>query len=432
MAFVRPDDVWVVATAASGLGNISCAGTTPDGFSAPVDHMVNGDTSFFKVYDPVTFEWERFLGTYVASSNSIARTTFKKSSSGSPINFTAGPKWVTITPTYEDIALVDDIAAVVLTTGAANILTWLSQNGIQNVASATPNIGAATAEEIAITGTTTITAFDTVAAGIKRFAKFTGILTLTHSANIIIPGEKSITTAAGDCMFLESEGGGVWRVHFYQFKDGSSLSVGQATIASATSTDLGGDIASSITVSGVATITGFASTARVGTIKHVTFSGVLLLTHNATSLIIPGGKSITTFAGLSIIVKHESSGNWRVLNTGNLLSNPLIVDMTEQVYAPSAGSAFTVDWANGGIQHFTSNANLTITLPSAAIGKSGLIRITYGGTHTLTFAGGTALDYPNNVAPTPTSTNNKYDVYGIVCFDAAGTTVIQSGSNFPV
>lgn len=82
-----------------------------------------------------------------------------------------------------------------------------------NVASgATTNIGAATSPNVNITGTTTITAFDNVDAGIKRFAKFAGALTLTHNAtSLILPGAANITTTAGDTAIFISEGSGNWR-----------------------------------------------------------------------------------------------------------------------------------------------------------------------------------------------------------------------------
>lgn len=66
-----------------------------------------------------------------------------------------------------------------------------------------------------ITGTTTITSFGTVAAGISRTVVFDGILTLTNSANLILPGGANITTAAGDVAEFASEGGGIWRCVAY-------------------------------------------------------------------------------------------------------------------------------------------------------------------------------------------------------------------------
>ncbi len=86
------------------------------------------------------------------------------------------------------------------------------------VASATPNIGAAASNNIQITGTTTITAFDTVAAGITRSVRFASALTLTHNGtSLILPGGVSITTVANDRATFLSLGSGNWICASYEY-----------------------------------------------------------------------------------------------------------------------------------------------------------------------------------------------------------------------
>jgi hypothetical protein len=99
------------------------------------------------------------------------------------------------------------------TTPAAGTFTVVNTSGQFSLASAsTVAIGAATANSGTITGTTTITAFDTVAAGIIREVTFAGSLTLTHnSTSLILPGAGNIQTQAGDCATFESLGSGNWR-----------------------------------------------------------------------------------------------------------------------------------------------------------------------------------------------------------------------------
>jgi hypothetical protein len=94
-----------------------------------------------------------------------------------------------------------------------------------DIASAgTTNIGAATGMFVHVTGTTTITAFDNVAAGILRIVVFTGILTLTYDATaLILPTAANITTAAGDCAIFVSEGSGHWRCVSYDRASGQAL-----------------------------------------------------------------------------------------------------------------------------------------------------------------------------------------------------------------
>lgn len=90
---------------------------------------------------------------------------------------------------------------------------------------------------------------------------------------------------------------------------------------------------------------------------------------------------------------------------------------TEEVYAPAAGSAFTVSLANGSIQGFTTNANTTITLPTVVAGKSFQLQIAFGGAHTITFAGGTVKW---TTTPTFSGASGKTDVVNFTA-NAAGT-----------
>jgi len=84
------------------------------------------------------------------------------------------------------------------------------------------------------------------------------------------------------------------------------------TVASATSTPIGAAASNNVTVSGVATITSFDNV-TAGIIRYVTFSGILTLTYNATSMILPSAASITTAAGDVGLFQSLGSGNWKCL-----------------------------------------------------------------------------------------------------------------------
>jgi hypothetical protein len=91
------------------------------------------------------------------------------------------------------------------------ILRHTNAKGLDIASAATIDLGAATGEFVDITGTTTITSLGTVAAGIVRRVRFTGILTLTHNAtSLILPGSTNIPTANGDCAQFVSLGAGNW------------------------------------------------------------------------------------------------------------------------------------------------------------------------------------------------------------------------------
>jgi hypothetical protein len=105
--------------------------------------------------------------------------------------------------------------------------------------------------------------------------------------------------------------------------------------------------------------------------------------------------------------------------TNKTLTNPTITNYTETLYSPSAGSAFTVALTNGTVQKFTTNANTTVTLPSSVTGKSFVIIIAYGGSHSITWAGGSVIKWAGGVTPTATAVNGKFDIF----------TFFQDGTN---
>lgn len=93
---------------------------------------------------------------------------------------------------------------------------------------------------------------------------------------------------------------------------GSSLRTQTTTVASASTTDIGATASQRISVTGTTTITSFGTVPNQ--LRFVTFAGALTLTHNATTLILPGGANITTAAGDAACFSSDASGNWRCLS----------------------------------------------------------------------------------------------------------------------
>lgn len=89
-------------------------------------------------------------------------------------------------------------------------------------------------------------------------------------------------------------------------------------IASAGTTNIAAATGNYVVVTGTTTITALG-TAQAGAVRIVRFSGALILTHNATSLILPTTANITTAAGDVAVFVSEGSGNWRC--TGYLRAN---------------------------------------------------------------------------------------------------------------
>lgn len=109
----------------------------------------------------------------------------------------------------------------------ATVRQDLASKGADIASASTTDLGAVAGLMHDITGTTTITSFGTVAAGIWKLIKFEGALTLTHNAtSLILPGGANITTADGDTALMFSEGSGNWRCLNYQKASGSNV-IGQ-------------------------------------------------------------------------------------------------------------------------------------------------------------------------------------------------------------
>lgn len=96
-----------------------------------------------------------------------------------------------------------------------------------DVASATAtDIGGAASNSIRITGTTQIDGFGTTYTG-PRFLRFAGILQLTNSSSLVLPGGANITTAAGDtCIALPLPSSAGWYVSTYTKASGAPVIVG--------------------------------------------------------------------------------------------------------------------------------------------------------------------------------------------------------------
>lgn len=90
----------------------------------------------------------------------------------------------------------------------------------------------------------------------------------------------------------------------------------EQSLASATTTDLGSVTTTNIiNITGTTTITSFGSSANTNNpLYFIRFSGILTLTNNNTSLILPTAANITTAAGDAAIMKYEGAGNWRCIN----------------------------------------------------------------------------------------------------------------------
>lgn len=247
-----------------------------------------------------------------------------------------------------------------------------------DIASATSiNLNVATGNLIDVTGTTAISTI-VLADGAERAVRFTGALTLTHGANLVLPGSANITTAAGDFAILRGYAGGVVRCAVYTRSNGKAVAesayVG-GTLTTSQNEAHGADIASASTinlttatgnlvdVTGTTTITGI--TLADGAERTVRFTGALTLTHGA-SLVLPGAASILTAAGDFAVFRGYAAGVVRcvsytasVARAGylNIPPNPKIANYT--IVKSDAGKNIRHPNSDTTARTFTIDSNAT-------------------------------------------------------------------------
>lgn len=101
------------------------------------------------------------------------------------------------------------------TNTAARQTLLIDKAGADVASAATINLTTSTGDLIGVTGTTTITAV-TLAEGVEKTVRFTGALTLTHGASLVLPTGRNITTAAGDTAVFRGYASSVVRCINYQ------------------------------------------------------------------------------------------------------------------------------------------------------------------------------------------------------------------------
>lgn len=94
-----------------------------------------------------------------------------------------------------------------------------------------------------------------------------------------------------------------------------------APIASASTTDIGAAGGNFVIITGSATITALG-TAQAGSRRLLRFTGQPTLTHNATSLILPGALNFVPNIEDLIEFTSEGSGNWRMTGYFPTLQSP--------------------------------------------------------------------------------------------------------------
>lgn len=254
----------------------------------------------------------------------------------------------------------------------------------------------------------------------------TNPITLDSRGQAIIYGTGSYRQ-----ILTDADGNQIWDRNIENFQE--SVFGPQDSLASATVTDLGSVGSNNILILGTITINSFGTSASLANpIYFLQFAGILTLTYNATSMILPGAADITTSANDSALVEVTDAvnGYWRILayfssaaggalgtaasqNIGTSGANVPLLDgnniwsgtdrFQKQTYSdPIAltvtSNASTPDMATGNNFTASIGANYTLNNPiNAQAGQSGVFIITQT-TGSLTITWGGNFKAPGGIA----------------------------------
>ena len=203
-----------MTTATTGTGTVTLGTAVSSFLTFAQAGVTDGQTVAYLIEDGNGTDREVGTGVYTSAGTTLSRTPTNSTNSNNAIDL-SGSAQVAVT------ALVAQIANKTgdTMTGALN---WAT--AVTIASGATVAIGAAASNYVIISGTASVTDFDTIAQGAMRLVRATGAFTLVYDGTkMILPGAANITAAAGDWFLAVSEGSGNWRVPFYQKLTGKSI-----------------------------------------------------------------------------------------------------------------------------------------------------------------------------------------------------------------
>ena len=168
--------------------------------------------------------------------------------------------------------------------------------GAAVASAATTDIWATDGNTVHITGTTTISSFGTAPrVGAVRWVIFDGVLTLTHGANLNLPGSANITTAVGDFARVYADTTTQFDVQYFR-KDGTAVVASQSQVVQVVNTQTG------------ALATGTTTTPRDDTIPQNTEGDEVM-----TLAITPKDTSNILIIQVDAFASHSVGAGWFTL-----------------------------------------------------------------------------------------------------------------------
>ena len=204
-------------------------------------------------------------------------------------------------------------------------------------------LGAVMAGVVDVTGTTTITAV-VLREGQTRTVRFTGALTLTNSATLVLSGGANIVTAAGDFATFRGYSGGITRCTIYSFNAAA------ASYAALNGSSSQAFAAAALTASGIVTGTKFQTATGSVTAPSGVATTLYTLPNAAPSVYLVSaniGPASDTFnySAFAVVVSDGSTARLAMSSNGSLQTITL------------TGLAIQTTQSSG----LTLSANFTIT-----------------------------------------------------------------------
>jgi hypothetical protein len=174
-----------------------------------------------------------------------------------------------------------------------------------------------------------------------------------------------------------------------------------------------------VTSASVVSANGFA-----GTVATSTTTPAITLTTSITGVIKGNGTALSAaVAGTDYVTPTGTE-----TLTNKTLTNPTVTNYTETAFSANSSTAITLALTNGTVQIITLTGSATITMPTAAVGKSFilLLRQDATGSRTVTWS---TVNWAGGTAPTITSTASKQDIYSFFS-DGTSWYGVTVGQNY--
>ena len=192
----------------------------------------------------------------------------------------------------------------------------------------------------------------------------------SYTVTCKVSGQTGVTIEQGGAALVYCDGTDI------AYGNPPAATTAEVTVASATTTDILGAASQYVAISGTSTITSLGAGANKT--RFVRATGAFTLTHNATSLILPGGKDIVAASGDTFAAISDASSNVRVHNyqraavPPNMLPVGVIVDYAG-TSAPAgwllcygqnvSRTTYAALFAAIGVTHGVGDGSTTFTLP---------------------------------------------------------------------